>query len=143
MKLYQKNTKRRDGCEQKGYITIVSSIIISVTLMMIVLDQSTAGFSARFAILDHERKTISERLAFSCAEIVRVKISENFLYEGNETITIHDKNNFFQGECLIKNITHSSKTIIFYTSASYQNIGTSLQIEIDSTNFRILKYLLQ
>ncbi len=143
IKLLQKNTNSRNEKKQKGYITIVSSVIISMTLMMSLLDQSKAGFYARLAILDHERKTISERFAFSCTEIARLKISENVNYEGNETITMHDGNSLSQSECFIKDIIHFSETITLYTSTTFQNAETDLQVEIDPTNFRVLKFLLQ
>lgn len=112
-----------------GYITLMSAIIISATLMMIMLDQSFSGFYARFSVLNHEKKTASFYLAMSCAQKVGLLLVEDENYAGKETIETTD------GECEVSEIGYDDLDLVFEISAHVGNThaaATYLNVKIDS-----------
>ncbi len=113
---------------KRGYVTLMSAVIVSATLIMIMLDQSLGSFSARFSVLDHEKKTASFYLAMSCVEKVKLFLTEDEDYTGNETLQMSD------GECDVGGIGRHDGDIFFQTSAvvgGSNGAHTDLNVKID------------
>ena len=66
---------------KKGFIALLSSIIISLTLLLAVLGASQFGMTGRFILLHTEEKSLSSSAARSCLEVARIAILNDALYE--------------------------------------------------------------
>lgn len=72
----------------KGFIALTSVVIISAILLMVTLSGSLTGFYSRYSILDVELKEQSTALADACADIVLLRLAENPLFAGPETVMV-------------------------------------------------------
>ena len=61
----------------KGFIALISVILISAVLIALVVMVSAAGFYSRFNVLDYENKKVSVSLAEACAETALVNLAKN------------------------------------------------------------------
>lgn len=73
---------------QKGFVLLMSSIVISVILVAVVFSLSFGGFFTRFNLLDSYNKEASLALAEACANIAVLKHIQNNSYLGNETLSV-------------------------------------------------------
>jgi hypothetical protein len=120
--------------KNRGYVTLISAIIISAVLMSVMLNQSLFGFHVRFSVLNHEKKTASFFLALSCVEIVKIKLSDQavYVYGGNEIIDMVD------GNCQVDSVYFSQNQITFTVNALYKDAKTTLKAVVDSDNFNLI-----
>src|SRR5260221_6266642 len=63
--------------KQKGFIALMSAIIISVLLLAITLSLSFSGYFTRFNIVDSESKERSSALGESCGDAAILKLISN------------------------------------------------------------------
>ena len=72
---------------QRGYIALVSALILSAILMILAVGLSARAFSTRFTIIDSELKMQSYGFAESCVQIavirVAASIAESSIYTGD------------------------------------------------------------
>jgi hypothetical protein len=61
---------------QKGFIALMSAIIISMILVMLIISSGTLAFFARLNVLNGEYKRVSKGLAESCANAALLKASQ-------------------------------------------------------------------
>jgi hypothetical protein len=113
--------------EQKGYIALISAILISVSLLTMVIAVSFEGYFSRFNVLESEQKEISDYLAESCFNRAVIELTQDEDYDETPTVDVGDE------ECTIVAIddgTFPSNRLI-----SVQGINgeayTNLEIEID------------
>lgn len=116
---------------QKGYIALVSIIIIAVLLITIGIVISFGGFFTRFSILENEYKEISTDLAEACADMAILKLVENWNYTGGENFTIDSKN------CQIISVQDFGSEKLIRTQAIYQNSYTNLEVKVSKTDSKI------
>ena len=119
---------------KKGYIALISSIIISMLMLMISLTLSFTGFFSRINILNAEFKEISLRLAEACADMALLKLSENQSYQGNENIAINDK------QCSILIIEAAGDEKIIKTKANFQKAVTNLKIKVNNADLSVISW---
>jgi hypothetical protein len=72
----------------KGFIALISVLIISAVLMLLVVGESAPAWYARMDQLTAEWHIQAELLAESCAGVVQLKRIAQPDYGGNETITV-------------------------------------------------------
>jgi len=72
--------------EEKGFIALISVVILSFVLLAAVLSLSQVGITSRFFLLDLENKAISEQLALGCIQsaIVDIVLYETAYNPSNE-----------------------------------------------------------
>jgi hypothetical protein len=58
----------------RGFIALMSSIIISAILLVVVVAASITGFTTRFNMLDAEAKQQSAALADACLDILMLRL---------------------------------------------------------------------
>ncbi|MFH1346922.1 MAG: hypothetical protein ABIH10_01585 [Spirochaetota bacterium] len=116
----------------KGYIAIISTIIISILLMTITLTVSSMGFFSRVNILDAEFKELSFALAEACVETALLKLSWNKSYNGNENISVGEY------QCSILPIETVSSQKIIKTKAIFLKATTNLKITVQESNLLII-----
>ena len=119
---------------KKGYIALISSIIISMLMLMISLTLSFTGFFSRINILNAEFKEISLRLAEACVDMALLKLSENQSYQGNENIAINDK------QCSILIIEAAGNEKVIKTKANFQKAVTNLKIKVNNADLSVISW---
>ena len=83
--------KTRTNTKNQGYIALISTIVISLILLALTANMSTAGFYVRFNSLDSEYKRISLGLAESCVHAALLKLAKNNTYAppaGGEIVSV-------------------------------------------------------
>jgi hypothetical protein len=119
--------KRIDN--NKGYIALISAILISVSLLTLVAAVSLEGYFSRFSILESEQKEMSAYLAESCFNTAVLKISQNAQYVGGlPLIKVGD------AQCKIVSVSQGTvfaSNRLIRTQGVVGDAYTNLQIEID------------
>jgi hypothetical protein len=118
--------------KDRGFIALMSSIIISVILILIIMNSSFTGFYSRMNILDSEVKERSSALADACIDIALLGFAQNPLYSGNVTVPVNDKT------CYISTVTSTLAEKTFTVRGIYMNSYTNLKITVDATTFAII-----
>lgn len=128
MKVNQKN--------RKGFIALVSAIVMSAILLIITITLSLSNFFSRFTILESEYKERSLALAEACVDSALVKIAlDNSYSPSNELVSVG------KSSCTIKKIitNGSQKTII--TQANYEQAYSNLRVTVQTSNFKVISWL--
>lgn len=105
--------------QENGFIAIIATIIISLILSVMALQESTAGFRARFNILGTEAKEQAIALAEGCAKRATANIITDFNYVGNSTTT------FPIGTCHVFQIIFDSPSAGFATIKTQAHVRGS------------------
>ena len=72
---------------QGGYVALMATIIISVILLVMTVEEGALGWNARFNILGTEAKEQAYALAEGCVDQALAAIVTDPSYQGNATIT--------------------------------------------------------
>lgn len=122
----------------KGFIALITSIIISVILVGLVFTTSTSGFFSRIGAINSEYKRLSLYMAESCADLALLNIAKDYSYTpiaGGETLTIGD------GHCLIQSVTYGAedpithrKIALINTVAEHRGSWTNIKVEASIGN---------
>lgn len=129
---------RHRGNSQKGFIALISSIILSIILLGLTLRVSSSNFSARSNALQSEFKSISVALAKSCSQNALLRLSQEYWYipeENGDVVYIDEE------KCIITEINHEvedinthRKKVIVTTKSSFRGSFTTLYTEVLMTN---------
>lgn len=118
----------------KGFIALMSAIIISAILLLVVVTAGLNGFYERSNILDAEFKERSVALADACVDWTLYQIAIDPNYAGNVPITVSGTD-----KCDIGVVQNGplvgQKT--FKTQAIFQNSYTNLEITINTADISI------
>ncbi len=79
---------------KRGFIALLTTIIISFVLLTIVVAVSFMGFFGRFNILGSEAKERSSALAEACIQTAILKFSQDNSYNGNDWIFVNNTSCF-------------------------------------------------
>ncbi len=122
------------GSKQKGFIALISSIILSIILLGLTVRVSSGNFSARANALHSEFKSISVALARSCSQSALLQLSQEYWYV---TKTEGDVMHIEENTCTIKEINHEiensithTKKVLVITEGSYRGAFTTLYTEV-------------
>ena len=118
--------------ENKGFVALVSAIVISILLLAITLALTFSGFFARFNVLDSESKERSLALAESCADTAILNLAEDVAYNPVNQIV-----NVGSDTCKIISKQVSGSSVTFKTQAVFNHAFTDLKIVLDSNTFTI------
>lgn len=114
--------------QPRGFIALMSAIIISAILLIVVASGSLTGFFGRMNIFDSELKERSMNLADACIDQAILKLAQNTAYTGSETITLVGGDT-----CTIGSIPSASPKT-FKTQGVFRNYYTNLQVTLTSDN---------
>ncbi len=122
--------------EHRGFIALVSAIIISVILLALAVAVSSSTFFARFNGLNREYKRISLGLAESCVQAALGKISRDYAYvvpPGGEEIELdqiygRDVSCTITGPTSAPTETAGKKVFAIATKAEFQGAFSSLLV---------------
>lgn len=123
--------------KNRGFIALVSAIIISVVLLVFTATLSYSLFFARYVILESEYKERSLALAEGCVDVALLKLANDPNYTGNELVTIGSD------ICTIRAIGGSSNKVI-ETQAIFpqSNTGayTDLRVTVDPNTLAVISW---
>ena len=110
----------------KGYIALISVLIISAVLVLIALSASHFGIGRSTMVLQKNQASESYYLAMACAEEALMKFGKDPKgYRGNETLTINGK------DCTILPIAREGKDkIIIKVLSNTYNQTKKIKIKI-------------
>ncbi len=112
---------------KNGYIAIVTALILSLIMLSVVVSVGTTSFLSSISKVDAANKTASFSLAYSCLELARFRLSENYYsYTGNETSIIGGDS------CNIYPIETSGQNKIIKTKAIITGATTNLKLTVDN-----------
>ena len=117
---------------QKGFIALMSAVIISVILLLIATNLSLTSFYGRSNILDFELKERSSALAEACADTAILKLANDLGY-----IPVAGGEDVFVGldKCTIESVAPGAGSeIIIHTQSDYKDYFTNLKIIVDSSD---------
>lgn len=122
--------------QYRGFIALMTAIIISVVLLTIVTTSSFTGFYGRFNVLDAELKSRSAAAADACADMALLKLAQNIEPSGVLSPALNALD-----ECRVSAVTVSGAEKRFVVQAtSSQSAVTNLSIRVDTTDFSILEW---
>jgi len=122
----------------RGFIALISSIMLSLILFGLTLRVSGGNFSARTNALSAEFKQISKALSRSCGQSALLRLREEYWYvpeENGDDVAV--------GEdiCIILEVEHSTedaathtKEVAILTKGSYRGAHTILKTQVRMTN---------
>jgi len=111
---------------EKGYIALVTAIIITVIITLVSFVSSNLSFLGRFDTQFLEFKDQSRALAQSCLDHVKLKSAIGF-YAGNETITVGTYT------CQILPVQTSGSSRIVQVRGTVNNVTTNLEMRMISS----------
>ncbi|OGC80485.1 hypothetical protein A2943_02190 [Candidatus Adlerbacteria bacterium RIFCSPLOWO2_01_FULL_51_16] len=117
--------------QPKGFIALISVIIISFVLLITVLSFAQFGIVSRFLLLDLERKEASENLAAACVQVAIIAVYNDSLYE------VTDRSVPVGSEECVLTIEASTPFLgrsQIQTTASSTGATTNLEVVIDSAS---------
>ena len=113
----------------RGYIALISVLIISAVLLLIVLGISQSSIGQSTMVIQRNQDSEVYCLAQACAEEALMKLKEDLEYQGEETLNIGGKS------CTILTIEGSgNKDRVVKTSSLVDNQVKRIKIEIDRVN---------
>lgn len=117
--------------KNRGFVALITSVIISAVLLIVATNLSLTGFYARSNLLDFELKEMSYHLAEACIDTAILKIINNPNYNPtNESVDI-DGN-----ECVIESVIENT----IKTKADYRNYITNIEVEINPSDMSITRF---
>ncbi len=109
---------------QKGFIALISVIILALTLLFLVVSLGSRGIYGRFALLQLDHKQRSASFAESCVAVARVNIAGDPDYELNTPQTII----VGTGNCTIQDVDAG----VIKTCAKSGDAVTNLEVSVDT-----------
>lgn len=124
---------------QKGFIALISVIVMSVVLLTTTLSLAQFGIAGRFFILDLENKQGSRKLAEACAYIARIRVYNDPMY----TLARHDALTIpiDTTSCTILSVTHTGHESTIETKGVRGNSVTNLRVVVDTRDGGFLSWM--
>lgn len=116
----------------RGFIALISTIIIAAVLLVLMVSTATTTFKSRFAVLDAELKEVSRGLAEACVETAILKYAQDDTYPMSGTFP--DTVPVGSRECVIKEVDTNG---VIKAQGEINNIYTNLLVDFDTNDFSI------
>lgn len=117
-----------------GYVALMATIIISIILLVMTVEESTLGWHARFNILGTEAKEQANALAEGCADQALTTIVTDPSYRGNATTTT------LGGTCHVFPVQFNTPTagfITIRTQAKVRNSFSNIEMSINMNEIHL------
>lgn len=133
----QKFLSQRSG---RGFIALMSVIILTVTLLLAVVALGSRGIMGRLALLDFDRKTVSQSLAESCVAVAQIYVANDANYSASGvTVPVG-----YQHTCtliLVSPNTPVSGQSTIKTSGIVRGATTYLKVVVNSSTLATISWL--
>jgi len=74
---------------ERGFVALMSVIIIGAVLLAVVIGASLTGFYSRYNVLDFELKERSASTADACADQALLELANDATYAGGTTLSLN------------------------------------------------------
>lgn len=118
----------------RGYIALMSALMISGIIVIIILTLGQISFLNRINISDTHFKNKSRALAEACVNTALLDLAATSSYAGNETITVASDT------CKIFPITASGTLRIISAQGAFENSFTNYKVAIPSSSVSIVSW---
>ena len=122
---------------QRGFIALMSAVVISVVLLLLATAGSLTGFYSRANILDSEYKEKSAALAEACVDQALLELVNDPSWEGDATSTIGSEQ-CYVGQ--VQNNTPISGQKTFKTRSISHNAYTNLEVVVNATTLSLVSF---
>lgn len=114
---------------QKGYVALISAILISVSLLTLVVAVSFEGYFSRYSVLESEQKEMSDYLAESCFNRAVLELAQDEDFDESPAVEI----TIGESSCTIVDITNGTfpSNRVIQVQGVNGNAYTNYEIEID------------
>ena len=121
---------------ERGFVALMSVIVISAILLVLVFSLGVSSFFNRFDALDSENKRISLGLAEACVNVSMLKVAQNSGYAppaGGECVSVGGTCHASgpQMTCAVCSVTSGNPTTVI-TRAVYNGAFSTLQVSFDT-----------
>lgn len=114
--------------KSRGFIALMTAIIISAILLIVIVVGGLVGFYSRFNVLDAESKERSSALADACAENIRLQLATSGSVSAGDVVVGDDS-------CEI--VTDTSP---YEIQAVFNDSYTNVQVGIDPDTFEVTSW---
>lgn len=122
---------------RKGFVALITAIILSLILIIITVTLNQSGFFTRSIILDSEYKERSVGLAEACVDVVILKLASNPAYDGVGEPDI----SIGSDKCSIRPIAYPSPSERrIETRAKLNGATTNLCVIVNKDNLAVLSW---
>lgn len=122
------------GNPNRGFIALMSAVIISAVLLLVVISGGLTGFFSRSNVLDSELKSRSRGVAEACLEQALLLITNNPSYDETEYQSFNDLD-----ACELE-VTPSGGTSDITVQGSSTRAVTNLVATYDNVNHVLLDW---
>jgi len=126
------------SAHNRGFIALLSSILLSVILFAAVVSLGQRGIIGRFILLEGENKKISQALAEACVQVAIISIVNDAEYTStNVTIPVDTKT------CTIVSATPNTPSAgqsRIRTKGESHSATTNLEVVVNSTTANIFSW---
>lgn len=119
-------------CSQKGYIALMSAVVISVLLIAITVTVGFNEFFTRFNILDSESKERSKSLAEACVDVAILDSAKRIYYGIPKEIPVGPTS---ADKCMIISSQPAGSETVIKSQAEINKAYTNLKVSIDNWTF--------
>lgn len=120
--MYEQNRSK-----QKGFVALMTALIVSVSLLILVLAVGFESYYTRFSIFESDLKEKSIYLAEACVQEAILELSKDSGFSGGGSAK-----NLASGQCIIDAVTVSgTNERLIEVTASSSEAFTHLEVEVD------------
>jgi len=123
----------------RGFISLISAIVIGLVIMLAVITLAQRGIAGRFLLLDFESKEISSGLAAACVETARIAIANDPAYQTASTSVAVGS-----GSCMLVSVARDTPTVgqsRIETTGEDRGATTNLRVVVDAATLDIVSWV--
>lgn len=116
--------------KKRGYIALMTVIVIALLLLGFIAEAGMSGASLRFSVLNEEAKTQTEELARGCVDQSVLQLQTNPWYRGDATTTV------LNGTCYVAPIERDAEEFVqVKVQAVVRRAVTNLVVTLRAEDF--------
>ncbi|MFZ1987676.1 MAG: hypothetical protein WAV21_01415 [Minisyncoccia bacterium] len=114
---------------ERGFIALVSVLLVSVILLLVVMTEGTRAFLSRFNSLDTEFALQARHNADTCTETARLLFKKDSSYVVDTALALP------YGSCSITKITQEAESISFFVEGIWKQATSAREVVLDLHDF--------
>jgi len=120
--------------QNRGFVALISAIIISAVLLIVAVSNGLVSFYSRFNMLDSELKERSNAAADACADTAIAQLAQAIDPSGmTRTLNSID-------QCRIGIVSGTTQKMFKVQATSSDRAVTDLQIIVDANDFSVVSW---
>ncbi len=123
----------------RGFIALMSVVVISSVLLLLVTEGSFSGFTSRINSLNHEFKNQSEALAEACVQQALLEYAHNSSFVGNASSSVTASEECYVGS--MSRVSSNPALLTFTAQAASHNAYTFYEITARVTDLKIVRFV--